>query len=384
MHLSFQKVFYVIATVVGIFTILILAKVVLIPVAFAFLIAFILFPVARKFESWGTNEIVSALLSILSLILIIGGAIFLFSNQIIQLSENLTDFKLKILNVFADTTLFINKNIAFLPQLEKGELLDKIKNWLNESAGTLLSQTFSRTANLIFGVLSSIIYTFLILIYRKGLVRALVRFYPEEHRQRAFKMFKTVQKVGQQYLFGMMVIVLIVGLVNSVGLLIIGIDNPFLFGFLAAILAIIPYAGTTLGAAIPILYSFITYDSIWMPITIAIFFWLVQVIESNFLTPKIVGGNLKINALTSILSIIIGALIWGIVGMIIFLPFAAMLKVVCEEYDKLKPIALLIGDQNYNKKDVNNKFIDKWFNKLKIWFSKFRTTLKKRIKLMNE
>lgn len=377
MHLSFQKVFYVIATVVGIFTILILAKVVLIPVAFAFLIAFILFPVARKFESWGTNEIVSALLSILSLILIIGGAIFLFSNQIIQLSENLTDFKLKILNVFADTTLFINKNIAFLPQLEKGELLDKIKNWLNESAGTLLSQTFSRTANLIFGVLSSIIYTFLILIYRKGLVRALVRFYPEEHRQRAFKMFKTVQKVGQQYLFGMMVIVLIVGLVNSVGLLIIGIDNPFLFGFLAAILAIIPYAGTTLGAAIPILYSFITYDSIWMPITIAIFFWLVQVIESNFLTPKIVGGNLKINALTSILSIIIGALIWGIAGMVIFLPFAAMLKVVCEEYDKLKPIALLIGDQNYNKKDVNNKFIDKWFNKLKIWFSKFRTTLKK-------
>ncbi|MFO8067227.1 MAG: AI-2E family transporter [Bacteroidales bacterium] len=377
MHLSLKKVFYVIVSIVGLFAILILAKAILIPIAFAFLIAFILFPVARKFESWGTNEIVSALLSILGLILIIGGAIFLFSNQIILLSENLTDFKEKILSVFADATFYINKNIGFLPQLEKGELLDKIKNWLNESAGTLLSQTFSSTASVIFGVLTSFIYTFLILIYRKGLVRALVRFYPEEQRKRAFKMFKTVQKVGQRYLFGMTVVVLILGVVNSLGLLIIGLDNPFFFGFLAAILAIIPYAGTFLGAAIPVLYAFMSYDSIWMPIIIALFFWLVQVIESNFLTPKIVGGNLKINALTSILSIIIGASVWGIAGMIIFLPFAAMLKVVCEEYDKLKPIALLIGDQNYNKKDVNDKFIDKWFKKIKTRFFKFRDSFKK-------
>jgi predicted PurR-regulated permease PerM len=174
----------------------------------------------------------------------------------------------------------------------------------------------------------------------------LVIFIPRSIENKAFKMFKSVQKVGQQYLFGMMIIVLILGFVNSIGLLIIGIDNPFLFGFLAAVLALIPYAGTFLGAAIPILYAFINYDSIWMPLTIAIFFWFVQVIESNFLTPKIVGGNLKINALTSILSIIIGASVWGIAGMIIFLPFAAMLKVVCEEYEELKPIALLIGDQN--------------------------------------
>lgn len=377
MHLSFQKVFYVIATVLGLFAILILAKAVLIPIAFAFLIAFILFPVARKFEFWGANEIVSAILSILGLFLIVGAAIFLFSNKIIQLSEDLTDFKVKILNVFADATLFINKNIEFLPQLEKGELLDKIKNWLNESVGALLSQAFSSTANIIFGLLTSIIFTFLILIYREGLVRALVSFYPQEHREKAFKMFKFVQQVGQQYLFGMMVIVLILGLVNSVGLWIIGIDNPFLFGFLAAVLALIPYAGTFLGAAIPVLYALMSYDSIWMPITIAIFFWLVQLIESNYLTPKIVGGNLKINAFTSIISIIIGASIWGIAGMILFLPFAAMLKTVCEQYIELKPFALLIGEKNYNTKDVNDKFMGKWFKKMKTLFSKFRTSFKK-------
>lgn len=377
MNLSFQKVFYVIATFIGLFAILILAKAVLIPIAFALLIAFILFPVVRKFESWGANEIVSASLSILGLALIIGGGVFLFSNQVILLSEDLNHFKIKILGVFADATLLINKNFGFLPHLEKGELLDKIKNWLSGSASSLLSQTFNNTASFVLGLLMSVIYTFLILIYRNGLVRALTSFYPQEHRERAFKMFKSVQQVGQKYLLGMMVVLVILGFVNSIGLWIIGIDNPFLFGFLAAVLAIIPYAGTLLGAAIPILYSFITFDSIWMPITIAIFFWLVQVIESNFLTPKIVGGNLKINALTSILSIIIGASVWGIAGMILFLPFAAMLKTVCEQYIELKPFALLIGEKNYNTKEVNDKFNGKWFKKIKTWFSKFRTSLKK-------
>jgi len=147
MHLSFQKTFYAIASVIGLFAILFLAKAVLIPIAFSFLLAFILFPVTRKFESWGAKKTVSALISILSLLLIIGGGIYLFSTQIIQLSENLTDFKDKILAVFADATIFINKNIDFFPQQERGELLDKIEDWLNDSGGTLLSQTFSGTAD---------------------------------------------------------------------------------------------------------------------------------------------------------------------------------------------------------------------------------------------
>ncbi len=368
MHLSFKKMSYVIATVIGLFAILILARIVLIPIAFALLIAFILFPIARKFESWGVNKIISASLSILVLLLIIGGGIYLFSNQIIRLSENLTDFKDKILKVFADATLFININIGIYPQLEKGELLEKIKDWLNESSGSLLSQTFGGTADFLFGLISAAVFTFLILIYRDGLIRALVSFYPMKNRKKAYMMFKSIQKVGKQYLFGMLVIVLILGLVNSLGLLIIGIDSPFLFGFLAAVLAIIPYVGTVTGAAIPIIYAYMTYDSIWMPLSIIIFFWFVQFIESNYLSPKIVGGNLKINALTSILSIIIGASVWGIPGMILFLPFAAIFKVVCEEYEELKPIAMLIGEQNSDKKVHDEKPHHKWIDRMKGWF----------------
>lgn len=377
MNLSFQKLFFAIATVFVLFAILILAKSILIPLAFALLISFILYPLVKKFELWGMKNILAAFLSIFAVILIIGGGIFLFSTQIIQLSKEFPHFQDKIILAFTDVTLYINKNVNFIPNLGKDELFDRIKDWLNESTSSLVKQTFSNTATFLAGLLAIIIFTFLILIYRKGLIKAFSWFSPEDKRERVVKMFKSVQQVGKKYLFGMVILVIITGLTSSIGLLIIGIDNPFLFGFLGAILGIFPYIGALLGAIFPILYAFLSYDSIWPVIEIAILFWAVQLISDNFLSPKIVGSSIKINALTTILSLVIGAVVWGIAGMILFLPLAAMLKVVCEEYEELKPVALLIGSQNFQEKDGSNKFVDKWVDRIKNWFTKFYIPSKK-------
>lgn len=367
MNLSFQKMFFAIATVISLFAIMILAKPVLIPIGFALLISFILLPMAKKIEGWGTNRIFATLLTILAVIILLAGGIFLFSTQLIELSKDISDIKDKVLHILAEVTLYINKNFNFFANLEKDELLNQIKLWFNQSAGSLVQQTFSNTASVVTGLLATAIFTFLILIYRDGLLNAFMHFYPEEKRERAFKMIKSVQQVGKRYLVGMILIMIILGFINSIGLVIIGLDNPFLFGFMAAVLAIVPYVGTTIGAAIPILYAFMTYDSMWVAIAVFIMFWAVQVVESNFLSPRIVGGSLKVNALTAILSIIIGASVWGIAGMILFLPFAAMLKVICEEYDELKPIALLIGEQNQQDEPGTFKFLNRLTNKIKSW-----------------
>ncbi len=167
----------------------------------------------------------------------------------------------------------------------------------------------------------------------------------------------------------MVILTVIIGLANSINLLIIGIDNPFLFGFLGATLAIIPYIGTTMGAIIPVIYAFVSYDSIWTAVAVAILFWAVQLVTDNFLTPRIVGGSLQINALTAILSLFIGAALWGLAGMILFLPFAAMLKVVCEEIEELKPIALIIGEQNKKEADGTELFLLRWWGEIKDRFS---------------
>jgi predicted PurR-regulated permease PerM len=115
-----------------------------------------------------------------------------------------------------------------------------------------------------------------------------------------------------------------------------------------------------------------------MAIAVGLLFWGVQMITDNFLTPKIVGNSLKVNALTTILSLIIGAAVWGVAGMILFLPFVAMFKVVCEEYEELKPVALLIGNQNYQENGGSGKFISKWFKKIKSYFLKLYIAFKKK------
>lgn len=376
MHLSFQKLFFAIATVFSFFAILLLAKPILIPIAFALLISFILFPVVKKLEAWGMNKIVAAFLTILTVILLIVGFIFLFSTQLILLTHEFSHFQDKIILAFTEVTLYINKNVSFVPNLEKDELFNRIKDWLNESIGLLIKQTFYNTATFLAGLLATIIFTFLILIYRAGLTNAFCNFSPFDKRERVLKMFKAVQQVGLKYLSGMIILIIVIGFANSIGLMIIGIENPFLFDFLGAVLAVIPYVGTVSGAIIPMLYVLIVYNSFWMALSVALLFWFVQLMSDNFLSPKIVGNSIHINAFTAILSLIVGAAVWGIAGMILFLPFAAMLKIVCEEYEELKPVALLIGNQNYQENHGGHKIVKNWGHRKSVWFSKNFTRTK--------
>jgi predicted PurR-regulated permease PerM len=368
MKLSFQQLFFTLAFIFGLFAVMVVAKAVLIPLSMALLISFILFPAVKKLEGWGLNKLISAFLSLLMLFVIIGGGIALFSTQIMNLSDQLSDFTGKIMSTLTEAIVFINDNVNFIDELNSDELIENGKEWLKESSGTLLQNTFSGTASFFTGLVTTIIFTFLLLIYREGLTKAFVAFADEENKSRVFKMLKKIQRVGKQYLSGMFLLIIILGFANSIGLWIIGIDSPFLFGFLAALLSIIPFIGTTIGATIPVLYAFMSTDSLWTPIAVMLLFWVIQIVESNFLNPKIVGSSLNVNALVAILSLLVGSSVWGIAGMVLFLPFAAILKVICEEFDQLKPIAMLISDDISRDKKKEQK-TSKWIEKVKGWFS---------------
>ena len=369
MNMSFQRLFFAITTVFALFAFLILAKSILIPLSIALLISFILFPVVKKLEKWGVNKSLAVFLAILGVFLIIGAIILIFSTQFIKLSSEFSDFKEKILNAFADLTLYINEHVPFIDDFDKDDLIGKIKAWLNKSGGSLVSKSISGTSAFFAGLIISIIFTFLFLIYRKGLTIAFASFAKVEDRPRVVKMLKSVQLVGKKYIVGMFILITLVGFINSIGLWIIGLDNPFFFGFLGATFSILPYIGTSIGTIIPAVFALVSYDTIWVAVGVVILFWAVQLVTDNFLTPKIVGSNLNVNAIASILSILVGAAVWGAAGMILFLPFVAMLRVVCEEFDELKPIALLIGTKNFEdnvdeKKSVSRiKKIVKWFKK---------------------
>ncbi|MFN2262301.1 MAG: AI-2E family transporter, partial [Psychroflexus sp.] len=264
MKLSFQKAFFTLAFIAILIVFLVVAKSILVPLGIALILAFILYPVHKKFTKWGFGNILSGFISILVLVIVIGAGITFFSAEIIALSDEINNFGSKLSGLYTDIIIYINKNVSLVNQLNEDELLNDLTTWLKNSAGAVLGGTFNSTTSFLTGLITMFIYLFLFLIYNKGLVRAFMKFPPADKKEQFFNMLKGVQQVGQKYLSGMLILILILGTLNSIGLWIIGIDSPFLFGFLAASLSIIPYIGTTLGATIPVLYAFMSNDQLWV------------------------------------------------------------------------------------------------------------------------
>lgn len=350
MSISIQKLFYSIAILIGLFTIIVLGKPVLVPLAFSVMFAFIMYPVARKLESWGLTRILSSLLCVFMILGFFTGLIFFFSHQISNMNGDFPDVKDRLTHIFTDVVVYVNDHINLGKPLKKEDILKEFNNWLERSAGNMIGDTFTWTTMFIAQAFASLIYTFLILIDRSGISIALTHFASGKDRAEVWNMIKRVQAVGQKYLFGMMIIIFVDSIFNCLGLWIIGLDNFLLLGVMATLMSIIPYVGTTIGASIPVLYAFMTTDSLWIPFAVAMLFWFVQLMESNFLTPFVVGGKVHLNPLASILSLVIGGVTWGVPGLILFLPLMAMFRIFCDEFNQLRPIAALIGSHDDHRK----------------------------------
>ncbi|UXP30687.1 AI-2E family transporter [Reichenbachiella agarivorans] len=346
MTLSFKKLFFVQAAIFISFYILFVAKEILIPVIFALLFGFILYPVIKWLKNRKIGLVWAIIMTMLTVTILVFGMLFLFSAQIVSIVKEYSGFVEKLREVLDSIVQFLNDKVGFIPNINTQTITDQFSEFFTDSGLVIVSDTIGVTSTFFSYLLLTVIYTFLILLYHEHLTKALTRFNSKKDRPAFLKMLKEVQEIGQKYLTSMLTLVLILGTLNSLGLWMIGIDYALFFGFLAAVLAIVPYVGTTLGGLIPALFALITYDSYWYPIGVIGMFWLIQFIEGNYLSPKIVGGNLNINALFSILSLIAGGLFWGIPGMILFLPMVAIFKVICSYYKELKPVALLLGDSD--------------------------------------
>lgn len=344
MSISFKKTFYILASIIAFVFMLDIGQEIIIPIAFALLFSFILYPLVKWMKSKGLNAVTSIFISLGSVVLTVVGILFLFSAQIIRISKEYTSFLEKLRSVFDASIKFLNNKIQVLPDMKSQSVLDRLTQFFSESGFVIVSDTINVTTTFFSYLILTIIYTFLILLYSKHLSNAIVSFSPRRYKKKYREMLKEVQKIGMTYLIGMVTLIVILGILNSIGLLIIGLDYAFFFGFLAALLAVIPYVGTILGGLIPTVYALVTYDSYGYALGVILIFWIVQFLEGNYLSPKIVGGSLNINPLFSIISLIAGGFLWGIPGMILFLPIVAILKVISSYFKELEPFALLLSD----------------------------------------
>ena len=330
------------------FGILYFAKPFFIPLAIGAMMAMLLVPLCRKLEQRKIPRGLAAVgCSLLALVLLLGIG-YLLINQIIALGKDMPLIGRKLNDMLNSAHDFISEHFQLPVDAQKAYIKNQIDGFSN-LAGKFVGDIFRSVLSFMIHLLIITTYTTLLLIYRrrfKNFVLALVIHYAgRTNLDAARDVVDKTTNVASSYLAGVCIVALIFSVINSIGLSIIGIENALFFGVMVAFINIIPYIGSVAGSAIVVLYTLITRDSLITPAVVALFFIVLQQIDSYILTPKITGSKIQLNALFTIMALLLGSLVWGVAGMILFVPFLGAAKVVFDHVESLKPYGNLIGDR---------------------------------------
>lgn len=321
------------------------AKTVLLPLLFAIFFSILLAPFCGWLERHRFPRFLSAFSAIIVSLVILSGIGFFFYEQISALaadSDRIIERLEELLNNIQDS---LAPWMAIEGEINLARLVDEGVDYIRENAESLTRGIFG-AATTITAFFLVPIYMFLILLFRDMLKNFVMKAFGKQDEILEEKVQTIVTKVKlvvQKYISGILIVIAILAVLNSTMLLIIGVEHAIFFGVFAAMLNVIPFLGPIMGSILPILYALITMDSLFYPIIILIGFYIIQLFESNLFTPVIVGSQVSMNALVTLLLIFIGAQIWGLAGMILFIPLGAILKVICDEVESLKPYGYLLG-----------------------------------------
>lgn len=313
---------------------------ILIPLSFAAMFAILLNPLCNWLVSIKIPRTVAIFIAVLVAIIIFGGIGYFLSSQIAGFSTDMPLFKKRFTELFAKMQHEIDGRMGI--NIEKqNQWLGNAQSKLEPLAGSLLSG--------IFGSLSILfllpVYIFLFLYYKTLLVNFLYEVFAEKNTKEVALVLTQTKQAIQSYMFGLLLEALIVAILNTTALLLIGIKYALLIGVIGALLNILPYIGGIIAIAIPILIATITKDGFHAQLWVVAAYLVIQFIDNNFLMPYIVSSRVKINALISILIVLMGGALWGISGMFLSIPFTGLLKIVFDRIPELKPWGKLLGDE---------------------------------------
>lgn len=321
-------------------TVAVIARDFIYPVCLAILFSYLIYPLANFLEKYIKNRTIATLISILFAIAIMAGLVMFLFQQVSFFIHNSPSVLKHAKENLQELENYINQNTPFHFGADNGlkDRLMKLLSGNNESINKILSAT---TGTLVHLGLQPV-YIFFMLSYRDHFKKFLYKINSEENHQHLSAILKDISSITKSYVSGVFIVVMILCVLNSIGLMIVGVKYAIMFGILSAIMNFIPYFGTLIGGAIPLLYTLVSNEP-RNAIGVLILFVIIQFTENNILTPNITGGRVAINPLFTILIIIVGGMAWGIPGMFVSVPLLGMFKVICERIEPLKPIAFLIS-----------------------------------------
>jgi predicted PurR-regulated permease PerM len=354
-----QYLFFIILVVV----VLYFGKVLLVPVAFGALLAMLMAPVARFLERKGWNRSFSSLVCTLILLSVLIGMVAVVTSQFAAFREDLPKIQQKTTSFVRTLQTYVEKKFGIEEEKQEQIVKDQAKSG-SSSGGTLLKNFFNSLATTVGTLLLMLVYTFLMLYNREQFENFFFKLYKEEDQKKVKKIVGDIANVSQKYLTGRAMSICIIAAMYAIGLSLVGIKNALLLAGVAALLTLVPYVGTVLGGLFPVFMALATEDSVQPALWAGGVLLFIQTADNYFIEPNIVGGEVNLNALTSIFSIVAGGLLWGVPGMILFLPFAGILKIICDHVEELKPLGYVVGEPGKQPSKIK-LWIQEKFRKIK-------------------
>ena len=339
------------------------------PIAFGFVLAYLGYPLARWFEIKGVPRILANLIVILGTLAIITGFIIAAYQIITPFAIDFTELADRAIENLTEMSVSAGQYFG----LDMNNIIETISRQLGsafEAGGEQLRNVFTATTNTIvaFGLLP--VYIFLFLYYRTKFMYFLLNVAGRSRRRETVNMLREIARVMVRYLGGVIVVVFILFFINSIGLLIIGMQFAVPLGVTAALFNFIPYFGTLLGGLVPLTYAFLIEGDPILAFKVVILFIIIQFIENNILTPNIVGGNVNVSPFFIITGLVAAGMIWGIPGMLLIVPFLATVRIIFKHIDFMHPYAFLLGVEGTEKHSIQ-------MSKIKRIVKRFKMKIKK-------
>jgi predicted PurR-regulated permease PerM len=324
-------------------------KIVIVPLLFSLIFAVMLYPMCKKLEYVGLTKGVAAFTAVFLTTIFFGAVIYLAYNQVMKFTEQGPQFLAKASELYDNIQAFIADSFG-VRRSGQSKLQTQLASLANNTE-VIVSSIVGFLSGFITDVTLIPLYVFFLLYFRDFFLEFFYKIIPSSDKEVIDLTMNQIYDVILKWMRGILIVIVIVGLLNSLGLVFLGIEYPFFFGFLASFLALIPYIGILIGSLLPALLALITKDSYWYAVGVIGVFWFIQILEGNLITPYIVGKNVSLNPLIAIFSLLLLGKLWGMAGLVLALPVTAIIKVVFDSVPVMKPYGFLLGEpQAYHLK----------------------------------
>jgi len=340
--------FYLKATIfligiIALITILYVAQGIVVPLVFAIIIGILLQPVVSFFTRMKINRLVAIAMTLFLTFLVIAAFGALLFSQASRFSESWPVLVDKFTVILNDSITWASGYFDIKPQ--------KIHEWILKSKSEIINTSSAAIGQTILTVGSGLVvlllvpvYVFMILYYQPLLRDFIRKLFNEIHQGQVNEIVTQIKTVIQHYLIGLVIEAVIVAILDASALLLLGIDYAILLGIIGALLNVIPYIGGIVAVAMPMMIAIATKSTAWYALYVLAAYYFIQLIDNNYIVPIIVSSKVKINALFSIIVVIAGNALWGIPGMFLSIPLLAIIKLIFDHIEPLKPWGFLLGD----------------------------------------